>query len=427
MSAYSVRFVRAGAEQYSFGAAPFLAPDHAYEHDLSLPPRLVAIVKTWTLEGTLYGTPPTEAWEALKAKIEDPANYPDGIELLRDGKVIESISATDGYDDWKIERLMSQRTDMQWRGELRFSLRVVGRRRLPSNNKISTLTQTETWSYDEAGLLTRTLAGEVEVTDGSALAQARTLGLKLPGSTFGFVTNGPEGVDVERLDLSDLKARYTSMIKESGVELPDAVAPNFTLEVETHIRDGVQVTTTRVHANGTGALAAVQKKLAPGRLSEAVSQDAHARAAQGVFVETKPALGDQLLRRHSFSVSGGNRGIAFTRRTGGRKPADHTLSYSPVDVTEAIEVLTWGKPATAAIKLPSPVSGLVEDRDAWRILGPERVAIGKDETADEWATHVTRVYRAPGLDNVFTPLLQSVIAPGAGTTLEDEITRITKV
>jgi hypothetical protein len=53
--------------------------------------------------------------------------------------------------------------------------------------------------------------------------------------------------------------------------------------------------------------------------------------------------------------------------------------------------------------------------------------IGKDETADEWTTHVTRVYRSPSLTNVFTPVLQSVIAPGAGTSLEDEITRIGKV
>lgn len=384
-------------------------------------------MKTWNLEGTLYGNPPTAAWDALKAKIEDPKSYPDGIELLRDGNVIESISAKGGYDDWRIERLTSPKTDLQWRGELRFTLKVVGRRRLATTNKISKLTQTETWSYDEAGLLTRTLAGDVEVTDGSAVAQARTLGLKIPGNTFGFVTNGPEGVDVERLDLADLKARYTSTIRESGAQLPDAVAPNFTLEVESQIRDGLQITTTRVHATGTGALAAVQKELAPGRLHEAISQDAHTRTAQGVFVESKPATGDELLRLHRFNVSGGNRGIAFTRRTGARKPADHTLSFSPVDVVETIEVLTWGKPATLKIKLPSPVSGLVEDRDAWRLTGPERVTIGKDDTADEWATHVTRVYRAADLTNVFTPVLQSVIAPGAGTTLEDEIARITKV
>jgi hypothetical protein len=255
----------------------------------------------------------------------------------------------------------------------------------------------------------------------------RTLGLKLPGNTFGFVTNGPEGMDVERLDVSDLKARYTSTIKESGAPLPAGVGPNLTLEVETQVRDGLQVTTTRVHGAGTGAFAAVQAHLAPGRVHETVGQDAQTRTAHGVFVETKPAQGDQILRLHRFAVAGGNRPIAFTRRTGARPPIAHTLAFTPVSVVETIQVQTFGKPATAAIKLPAPVAGLVEDRDAWRLVGPERTTIGKDETADEWTTHVARVYRAVSLANVFTPVLQSVIAPGAGTTLQDEIDRITKV
>jgi len=420
---YSVRFVRKGVEHHPFETTPFVAPDHSYEYDLRLPPNLVAIVRTWTVEGTAYGA----AWERLKAKIEDPGNFPDGIELLRDSTVLESITVAGGYDDWRIERLSSSRTDLQWRGEHRFTMRIVGRRRLATKDKISDLKQTETWSYDEAGLLTRMLTGELDVTDGSAVTEARKLGLKLPGKTFAFVTNGPEGVDVERLDPGDLKARFTSTIRESGLALPDAVGPGFTLEVETAVRDGIQVTTTRVHGTGPGALAAVQAHLAPGRHHESISSDSHTRTAQGVFVEARPANGDQLLRMHRFSVAGGNRPMAFTRRTGGRVPAEHTLSFTAVDVTESIEVLTWGKPATGSIRLPSPVTGLTEDRDAWRLVGPERTTIGKDETADEWTTHVTRVYRAVSLTNVFTPVLQSVIAPGAGTTLEDEITRITKV
>jgi hypothetical protein len=426
---FTVRFVKAGAEHYAFESAPFVAPDHVYEYDLSIPPHLVAIVKTWTLEGVLYGrggTAVAAAFDALNAKIEDPRNYPDGIELLKDGVSLESISVASGYDDWRIDRLSSPQTDLQWRGELRFTIKVTARRRIPGlTSPVTKFTQTETFTYDEAGLLTRTLAGELEVANGSAVAQARTLGLKLPGNTFGFVSNGPEGVDVERLDPQDLKARYSSTIKESGTPLPDGCAPNFTLEVETQTRDGVQVTTTRVHAAGTGALAAVQSHLAPGRLHEAVSQDANARTAQGVFVETKAAQGDQVLKLHRFSVSGGKQPIAFTRRTGGRPPADHLLPFTPVTVIEAIEVVTWGKPATLSIKLPSPVAGLAEDRDAWHLVGPERTAIGKDDSADEWTTHVTRVYRAPSLTNLFTPILQSVGVPGQGTTLDAEIARIT--
>lgn len=93
---------------------------------------------------------------------------------------------------------------------------------------------------------------------------------------------------------------------------------------------------------------------------------------------------------------------------------------------ETIELVTWGKPATASIMLPSPVTGLTEDRDAWHLIGPERTLIGKDATSDEWTTHITRVYRATSLANVFTPVLQSISVPGAGTSLDDEITRITK-
>ncbi|HZV02575.1 MAG TPA: hypothetical protein VFF73_38065 [Planctomycetota bacterium] len=428
---FQVRFVKANAPLYAFDTAPFVVPDHTYEYDLSLPPRLIAIDKLWTLEGVLYGNGAaavSAAWDALKAKIEDPKNYPDGIELVRDGTVFESISVAGGYDDWRIQRLASPKTDLQWRGELRFTLKILGRRRIPGlTSPITKFTQTETWAYDEAGLLTRTLAGELEVASGSATAQARTFGLKVPDNTFGVVTNGPEGVDVERLDPADLKARYTSTIKQSGTPLPDGCAPNFTVDVETSVQNGLQTTTTRVHATGTGALAAVQSHLAPGRVHETVSQDANTRSAQGVFVEVRPASGNQLLRLQRFSVSGGNRPIAFTRRTGGRPPADHTLAYTAVTVIETIELVTWGKPATASIMLPSPVTGLPEDRDAWHLVGPERTLIGKDATSDEWTTHVTRVYRAASLANLFTPVLQSISVPGAGTSLDDEITRITKV
>lgn len=277
---------------YAFDTAPFVVPDHSYEYDLSLPPRLVAIDKLWTLEGVLYGNDAaalSTAWEALKAKIEDLKNYPDGIELLGDGTVFESISVKGGYDDWRIERLVSPKTDLQWRGELRFTLKILGRRRIPGlTSPITKFTQTETWAYDEAGLLTRTLAGELEVASGSATAQARTLGLKVPDNTFGVVTNGPEGVDVERLDPADLKARYTSTIKQSGTPLPDGCAPNFTVDVETSVQNGLQTTSTRVHATGTGALAAVQSHLAPGWVHETVSQDANTRSAQGVFIEVNP-------------------------------------------------------------------------------------------------------------------------------------------
>jgi hypothetical protein len=427
---FSVRFVKKGAAHYPFAAAPFVAPEHTYEYDLSLPPRLVAIVKTWTLQGILYGAGDAAlgaAWDGLKSKIEDPTSYPDGIELLRDAIVFESISAAGWYDDWRIERLSSPRTALQWRGELRFTLRVVGRRRLPTAGKVSKLTASETWAYDEAGLLTRTLTGDLEVTDGSATALARTLGLKVPGNTFAFVTAGPEGVDVVRLSPSDLKARFTSTIKESGAALPDQVGPSFVLETETTIRDGVATKTTHVTAAGPGAVAAIQAQVAAGRLHEATGSDPHRKTAHGTFVETKPETGTQVLKLHRFSVSGGNQPIAFTRRTGGRRPVSHALSYTPVDVVELIEVLTWGPPATASIKLPSPVAGLVEDRDAWRLVGPERTAIGKDETADTWTTRVTRLYRAAQLDPVFTPLFQSVLVPGAGTTLDDEVARIVNV
>jgi hypothetical protein len=429
---FEVRLVRKGAPPYVFETTPFLSPEHGYEYDLSLPPRLVSVTKTWALEGVLYanmGKDLDAAWDALKAAIEDPKTYPEGIELVRGGVVCESISVAGGYEDWRIQRLALQKTDLAFRGELRFTMRVSGRRRVGSDQtKVTSANETETWTYDEAGLLTRTLQGEIEVASGSAVAEARKLGLKLPGDTFAFVTNGPEGVDVERLDPTDRKARFTCVIKESGAALPKDVGPSFVFDTETQVRDGVEQKTTRVVAHGPGALAAVQAKVAPGRVLETISVDKHMRTAQGVFVESKPAQGGaQILRVHRLTVAGGNRPRAFTKRTGARRPVEHTLAYTPITVTELIEIRTFGKPSTLGIKLPSPVKDLVEDRDAWRLSGPERTVIGRDETGDEWTTRVTRVYRATSLEKVFTPVFQAAFVPGAGTSLEDEVARIVKV
>jgi len=218
---FEVRLVRGGKPFFTFGSqTPFLEPTHSYDHSTSEPPRLVSITKTWTADGRIYGASEAEVllqWTALTGALQDAAQYPEGAELVKDGAVVEAITPTSGYRRFRIEHLSAPRIERAWRTELRFVARISGVRVFPglgSNPQVSKITLNESWAYAETGLLTRTLSGEVEVLTGSsAVSVARTLGLKIQGGNFAYVTRGPEGVDVERQDEADLKARFTSILQ----------------------------------------------------------------------------------------------------------------------------------------------------------------------------------------------------------------------
>lgn len=437
---FTVRFIRSAATHFTFASpTPFLAPRHVQEHDDQQPPKPVALRKTWTVEGVLYGTETTlpTAWDALKAKIEDPTSYPDGIELVRDpATVIDSIRTTDGFDEFRVEELVVQRTDLMWRAELRFTVRVSARKRFVTGGgatgisaNVAGFTQTESFDYDESGLCTRTLQGEIEVVAGaSAVTEARALGYgtslnPLPSDSFGFVTAGPEGVNVERLDRADRKARFVSIIRENAEELPSGVGPGFSVEIETRTAEGEEIETKTVTAVGPSAFDAVKAQRPAGKLEEVLRHNDRLRTASGVFVRKKPAPGREL-RRHEFAFSGGGRPEVYTLKTGARPPSGHVLAFRPVEITEEIVVAKKNPSTSLDFKVPRPVVGLREDTGAWRMGGPVRTTIAKDPSGDEWSVVIRRTYRAPSFDGAFAAVMQSVFTPDRTLTLDDEIARI---
>lgn len=428
---YTARLVRGGSAVYAFTTTPFTEPKHTPEWDTQEPPILAALAKSHTLTGILVGASETAtvaAWDALKAVLEvSGANQIDGVELLRSGTVVDSITVAGGYQGFKWEVLEAPKSDLQWRGEMRFTLRISGRKRFSTGAgglgaTVSRLDQHESWSYDETGLLTRSLAGEVETTSGSAVAIARTIFLSLPSSSFGRVTNGPEGVDVERLDLDDTQARYTSTIREVGRTLPAAVGPSFSVERTVAVEGGETVTTTTIRARGTGAEAAVLSKIPAGSLaSSKITVDEWQREASGTFVVRSASNGatTQIVRTHRFELSGGGRRISWTLRTGNRAPLKHVGPYEPVNVAEEIGLENSGADG-ANFTPPSPLDGLAEDTSASRTSGPARVQIGADRSGDRWALQISRRYTAPDASTALGLIVEKVLAFDTSGSLADE-------
>lgn len=405
---------------YTFAANPFISPDYSYAYDDQEPPLISTVNKTWTLDGWLYGT---DKFQELTAVLEDTTTPVHGVQLVRNSTVIEEISAEGGYVLVQVTQITSPKVDTQWQGKMPFTLKVTGTKRLPTSGTISDLSMTETWSYGEEGLLTQTLVGELTAASGSAADLARTLGLSLPDSTFAFVTAGPEGVDVEQLDRADTHARFTSIIKQSGVALPPGVGPSFSVEVRTATDGDEQITTTTVNAVGPGALAAVKSQRPVGRLTEEIASDDYLLTARAVYVEKKPATGSPALKTQKFTAFGGGRPTRWTGRNGGRRPVPHPGSFQPLTIDEEITIEVFGSPGTLDFKVPAPLVGVNEDTGAFRSVGPFLVERGRDASANKWRLELRRAYSAADFYNAFQALAKSAFAPGESSSLDAEVKR----
>lgn len=413
-------------DAFIFPTNPFAAPELSYNYDDQEPPVLVSITKTWTIEAMLYGgvwqvgggeQATAAAWTALVNSIEAGTAQILGLQLRRGNTVVEEVSVEAGYYGVKIDTLSSPRTDQQWRLGNSVKLRVSGTKFLAAGgNTVSKLTQTLAYSYDEDGLLTETLSGEVTVTTGSAEAIARTFGLALPSSNFAYVTSGPEGVDIELVDRTGLTARFTSVIRESGSALPGGVGPGFSVEIETTNIDGDDVTTTTVTAQGPNAVSAVKSKRPAGRLLESQSKNDYQRTAKAVYVVKKAAPNATPLKRRNFTTTGGGRSVKWTRRTGGRKPKPHIGSFAEVVIDEVIVLERAGAPALLLNNdqiFPPPLGGglVVEDTGAFRIDGgPDLIEKGKDPSGDRWQIRVHRRYTAADFFDAYLAVTQAAVA-----------------
>lgn len=429
---YTVRLRRSNSTVYTFDATPFVAPKLETDYDDQEPPLVAGVKKTWTLTGILYGASEAAtitAYDALAGFFDGTLSQIDGIELLRSGSVVESIT-TATYHAFKLVSLSSPQSDMQWRGEMRFTMVVEGYKRVATSGTMSGLKQTETWNYDASGLLTITLEGEVEVTTGSATDMARTLGLDPSdyGSDYAALTNGPEYVDVVMVGRDDKKARFRSVIAESGAALPALVSPDFSLIEEEVVKDGKKSTSVTVTALGTGAENAVRSEIPSDATDYVFRRDTYRRTASATIrtlTSADPDTGEVLTVHQTFQTNPGGKRVAWTRRSGGRKPAKQVLSLGPVDVVEDIrvEIYAVSLPPAAEIKFPAPLAGITEDTSRWQLVGPHKSRPAAKDSKKEWVVQVRRVYVAGGLDEVVTPLLQAAAAPGDGASLETEFAR----
>lgn len=434
MSVWTVRLLDGASELYSFPAMPFVTPELGPEWSTAEPALVTALTKRYTIEGILYGNERTTgtAWATLLSVLAvSGSSQVDGVELRRDGVVVDSIKVGDGWKAFRWDDLRAAKTDGQWRGELRFSVKFSGRKRFAiagyPDPSVSTFDARLSWAYSEAGLLTQTYEGTLEVSDtSSAVAVARLCGLDLPDSTYGYVTKGPEGVDVERLDEADSRASFRSIVRGTGDVLPAGVGPSFTLTTEETTVDGETTTTVTVTASGVGAEAAVRAQIPPGSLATARISTDNQRNARGVFVTKGTDEDDPVAsatKTHQFRIRGGGRPILWSERTGGRAPVRHYGSFKPAEITERIVLEQSGADGMNFV-VPAPLDGVEQDHNASEPGVAERIVRGADPSGDRWRYELTRVYRASDSVIAFLQAFASALngGPGGSTTFPyDEI------
>lgn len=423
---YTLQLMAGNAATYVFVTpTPFTAPEYVYDYDDQQPPQLVQVHRTWSIEGIFYGvsTAPTpnseanvfQAFNNLVTAIE--GGTLTGAQFLHDTTVVLEVSKAAGYDSFKIEGLSSPQSELQWRDEVKIRIKLSATKKLSS--PIAKLTQHETWNYDEAGLLTQTIDGEVVTPSGtSSVAEAKTLGLQLPSSSFGYVTNGPGGVDVDQVDRGDTVSRFRSQIRQVGQALPSGVGPSFSVATTTESEAGELVTTVTASARGVGALAAVQAQAPSGNFARSsVTYDPVQRAASAIYVQRKPANGNVRLKMQRFESRGGGRPTKWTKRTGGRSPIKHVGAFGPVGIRETIQIELMGAPGVNQFIYPGPVPGLDEDPSQLEFVGPERIVEGKDPSGDKWRLEIHRGYFDTNFEHAFSMIAIYALTPRASTNL----------
>ncbi len=430
---YAVVLRRGAADILTFNTpTPLPSPRTTYEKDDDDPPRLASISKTWEVEILLLGSESSVETQlnAIKAVIEDPTNYPDGARLIRDAggadSILERIDAEGGYDEFFVDAMVLPISDGYPSSEIKVQLTISGKRKFPDANGITKFTQSESYAYDDCGLLTRTLVTEVE-TDASesAEAKARLFFLTLPGASFGYLTKGPEGANIDVLNKGDTKARSISIIQENGVALPADVSPIFSKSITTQTQEGETFTITTISTRGTGAEAAVRAAEPGTKLQSSVITVNDAQCtATGVFVQRDTTqAASKVIRFHSFDSRGGGKPLVSTPRSGNRVASVHVLARTLVELIETI-TLEVTQSTTPIFKFPPPLSGVIEDTDALAISHPRIVSFGSKKSGDRWQAGTRRTYRPQMIGSALVSRIEAAVAAQKmTTTLEQEVGR----
>jgi hypothetical protein len=418
---FTVAFYKSGALLYAFPTpTPFPSPKCEPGYNSAEPPALTSVLKTWDITGIFYGKEPVAVakWTTLISTLTDPTNQADEIRLIQGAStIVDRIGVSQGFAGFKIDGFESPKSDLQFRSEMRFRVRVSGRlvfALVGIGTDVVDLEQRETWSYSPEGLLTHTLTGKVTTKPGtSATAQAQVFGLTLPSGAFAYSTNGPGGVDVERLNEGDTEASFTSTVEQSATVLPAGVAADYSFGVTVSEANGETTRVVSVSARGVGAASAVAAAAPTGALvTSGIKTDDAKLSAEATFtVRDSKTPGTTLVRTREFAVSGGGVPVRFTRRSGGRDPAGpHNLARSEVEIVEVILLHFRGLLGAAQdLGIPAPLesAGLFEDTDALRVPPWKRVEQGVTPFGDLWELRLTRVYRAASIAGLDSILLEA--------------------
>lgn len=433
--AYRVQITYAIAATDTLGVNPVYSPSFSYTYDEnSEPPVIVSMDETWTLDGRIKGPDAAATWDTLLAKLTSTSDPPTGILIQRDtggGFATFHELSTTTRERFRIEAVENPNTGNQgeWASHVKFTLRAIGRTKTPSSTAIRAELS---FSYDDAGLATRTWRGTVQtVTGTSAQAAARTLGfLALPGATWTAASFGPEGLNVRVLDGDrDTEAEWEGVAQEHGESAPGSVG-SFKHRTETTTEaddDGTIRTTTRIvgEAAGAGALSYVNSLEPSGWLSKRLVNDIEARRAAVEFVvedvdSSGTSRGDEANVKRTFRVQGDEfGGITMFPLTGEQPPIIQRGGLVGFTITETIEVR-----ATSVSGIDSvPIPGIVEILDGYQD-GPSRddgvielEARGSTQGQDRYVRRVTRVFKwnLVNLEALLVVLADSIIALGART------------
>ncbi len=424
MSAYTLEITN-GTTTYTLGGParpqPDWEPDIAYEYDQDASPAVVtAEIETWALKSLVYvnATPGTltSDLETLAALLRNRSSPVTSVTLKYGGSTIRSMSSTT-HAQLMVRALRTIAGPGAWVNHWRGDLVIVGRKVLPDASDIVKVTQKVAYSYDEAGLLTQTLTGRIEVTAGTdVVAKAQGYALTSLGSAYVFTTGGlaagAANIDVEILNHpTDTIAEFRSQQKEKGVTIP-ATATDWSQGSSIADTPDGRLTTTRVSARGTSianARTAVKgaKPATAVRVStEREDKDSITYSAEYVVREPLPtqaafySLPTILSMQRRVTVRGGGQ-PRILEPVPGYRPYETLGAQQPVRVTERISMRCTNVSDPGGIPLPEMILApqyLQPDECEDDI--PFREEKAEADAADVWSRSASRVYELADISSL---------------------------
>lgn len=407
-------------------------PERVYR-EAAEPPQLESIRYAWDVRGSAILTPDgssANGWARFRAAlavIDSRADPVVKVEVLRVEAGAETSELTLGpptYQGFKIERVAGDEAfeldpkashRVAWPIYVRFSARRVFARTVTTPDgtidDVVGFEQTISQTYDEAALGELTWETTVTTAEGvDARPKAMELGrIPLPGSSWSYLTNGSDGVDVEILDPDDAsetariptKVRVTSRVKQWGASVgasgPGTSPGRFTwTDARQDDGKGEVVRTVEASATGPGAEAWVRAKKPADAQEEIAKSDVMGRAFSAQWITRTPKNGAEFVTTIAGELTGGYQDFDYEPVIGGFAPVRFDGAIQPWQLTLAIRVSRRGGLGTKG-ELPFPPilrSPWALDRKASSEGFPVQEEEKKADTAARWVREAKLVYRA---------------------------------